>query len=836
MRSEGTTYGLKPEASQHHNTIIHDMPTSAGPMVSNAKHKLHAWALSSFMVERKHAHVQLSSDAGILKVTLTESGPRNILYLSVSDIEARLDSLAAKATPSYVEWFLGKVLHVKRGYYREIGYLNYSRSSSEPSMCQHGSSKKTSHVPARFRRRPTVKDVGLRVADSHTGNHPEDDFTPLETIQRLCSIFWGKISFGLRRGDLRGEWEGMSTKNTLAIQLCEFSRKELDEFLSFYAIPSEYHVILSTSTQTILDAPLGYIGLYTRCFSLANLRLPLNDFFCEAYDCEPFVELFCGFFNLCKVGSWLTFQKRPEKHILSLLAKVITRIKGRHQRFFFIQYTIIPSKFPQLLLKGNMLDVKSFKDKLPSSIEQNPQFQRLGRYPVSARAFDDPIFFLVGLQSSWEHSQQRPAIFMGGKEMSFRNFIYTEEDEDLTFLPKDFSPGFNTGSPSMSINTEPVRTNEEPTVKPATEPATEPVNDVAAHIRERKCKTRGGSSRPPVKRKLASGTLTYRTVRARASTMKDDTPMLSISNDDEGLEDCLELKDATACHLKISAVTPPAWKGFLDNHLDVDLLDLHDRCYARQAVVDNAVNRRSHEILEVTEKLRGEADVMRARELAREEECKGLRAKCEAPMTDFDKNPTVLLLREKMSSLAAEEKEHKRNLDRLMLESQKWSGYQVSLLALESKVTSLEAEKANLEATKASLRQEIEKVKHDKREVVPKVVPYACMELLHSDELGRLVGKLVSSAITFGKLKSIILLDASGSVKALLSKNPPTLQKPIPSRTQMPVPFSQLATPSSAPSSNPMSPPADIVKPSHSQMNEGCHVDVNLAPRVVCTL
>ncbi|GKE64136.1 hypothetical protein Tco_1518297, partial [Tanacetum coccineum] len=207
--------------------------------------------------------------------------------------------------------------------------------------------------------------------------------------------------------------------------------------------------------------------------------------------------------------------------------------------------------------------------------------------------------------------------------------------------------------------------------------------------------------------KLASGSSTSRTVRAKASAMKDDTPMLSIFDDDEGLEDCLELKDATACHLKISAITPPTWKGFLDNHPDVDLLDLHDRCYARQAVVDNAVNRRSRELLKVIEKLRGKADVMRARELAREEECEGLRAKYEAVMTDFDKNPDVLLLREKMSSLAIEAKEHKGNLDRLMLESQKWSGYQVSLLSLESKVASLEAEKANLEANEASLRQEI---------------------------------------------------------------------------------------------------------------------------------
>ncbi|GKF08124.1 hypothetical protein Tco_0042348, partial [Tanacetum coccineum] len=133
--------------------------------------------------------------------------------------------------------------------------------------------------------------------------------------------------------------------------------------------------------------------------------LPLNDFFCEvlqyfkvhisrlnsfgcsklttfivmskAYDCEPSVELFHGFFNLCKAGSRLAFQKRFEKHIPSLLAKVITRIK----------------------------------------------------------------------------------------EMSFKKFIYIEEDKDRTFLPNDFSLGFNTSYPYVSINTEPVRTDEEPATK-----------------------------------------------------------------------------------------------------------------------------------------------------------------------------------------------------------------------------------------------------------------------------------------------------------------------------------------------------------------------------------
>ncbi|GKC64691.1 hypothetical protein Tco_1097289 [Tanacetum coccineum] len=165
----------------------------------------------------------------------------------------------------------------------------------------------------------------------------------------------------------------MSAKDTIVVQRCGLSSKELNEFLSSYSIPSEYDVILPTSTQTIFDAPPGYVGLYTHSFSLANLRLPLTDFFCE-------------------------------------------------------------------------LDSKSFKDKLPPNIEENPYFYRLGRYPTSVRVIDDPILFLAGLKPSWEFGQQRPAIIVGGKEMTFRNFIYTEDDDDLAFLPKEPSPGFGIGS------------------------------------------------------------------------------------------------------------------------------------------------------------------------------------------------------------------------------------------------------------------------------------------------------------------------------------------------------------------------------------------------------
>ncbi|GJS26398.1 hypothetical protein Tco_0487018 [Tanacetum coccineum] len=413
----------------------------------------------------------------------------------------------------------------------------------------------------------------------------------------------------------------MSGKDTIVVQHCGLSAKKLNEFLSSYPIPSEYNVILPTSTQTIFDAPPGYVSLYTHSFSLANLRLPLTDFFCE----------------------------------------------------------------------------------------------RLGRYPTSVRVFDDPILFLAGLKPSWELGQQRPAISLWAvklpKDVEEPEVQHAEITTDLGESPKACVFIVHPGG-------------------------------VVARIKERKCKTRGGSSRPPVKRKLASGSSSSHVVRAKPSASKDDAPILSISDDDEGLPGCFELKDANACHLKISTITPPAWKGHLDNQMDLELLDFHDRCYARQAVVDNAVNKRACEFLQVIKKMSGEAGVIEARERSHEEECEELRVKCEAAMAEFDQNPAVLVLREKISSLTANVKENKGNLDRMMLESQKWEGYQVTLSTLESKVDSLEAEKARLEAVEVSLRREVEELKEYRRDVVSKVVHYATMELVHSDELDRPVAAM----------------------------------------------------------------------------------------------
>nr|GEX00544.1 hypothetical protein [Tanacetum cinerariifolium] len=338
----------------------------------------------------------------------------------------------------------------------------------------------------------------------------------------------------------------------------------------------------------------------------------------------------------------------------------------------------------------------------------------------------------------------------------------------LSFLPKEPSHGLGNGSLSVSVNKDPLIVDAEPSLKLAEDTVDS-----------------GGSSKPEKFRKISS----------------------SLSFLVAGLLDVFELKYANACHLKISSITPLAWKNHLDNHMDIDLLDLHDCCYANQDFLDNAVNSKSQELLQVIEKIRGECNAIKQKERAQEEKCEELRSKCEAPMTDFEKNPTVVAMREKMSALFIEAKEHKANLDRLLLENQKWAGYHVSLSALESKVASLEADKARLKAVEVSLKKEIYDVKRDKKEVVLKVIPYAPLELVRGD-----------------------VLDPSSPIEVLLSKKPPALQRHVPLKTQVLVPSSQRTTPSSTLTFNLMSPSAAVssVQPSLLKVNESHHVGDNL--------
>nr|GEV13966.1 hypothetical protein [Tanacetum cinerariifolium] len=407
-------------------------------------------------------------------------------------------------------------------------------------------------------------------------------------------------------------------------------------------------------------------------------------------------------------------KKRQEKHVPNLLPKVITRIEDWKGRFFFVQGFIVPSDYPELLLKDNRWDKKSFKDKLPYSIHKNLFYQRLGRHPVNVRTFPGHILFLDGVKPSWEHGQQQLVIFVGGKEMTFRNFMYVEDDEDLSFLLREPSPSFSDGSPSTSINNEPSLLEAEPL------DTTNPKQLVK--------NTADSEGSPAHERMFVLGTSSV------ARRMKD-------------------------IKFRTKGYTKPIMKRKL---VDVELLDLHDHCYARDAVVDNIMNRRARELQKVTGQMKGECDMLKERKKATYKECKELKAKCEAAMADFDNNLTVNVLRQKIKSLSGEE----------------------NFATLESKVATLEAKKGRLEAVEATLHQEINAVKCDRVEVVTKVVPYAAMKLVHNDEVVPFE-EVADMKYPFDLAK---VKDSSTSVEAVLSKKPQYLCRLTPTKAHAPAP------------------------------------------------
>nr|GEY72477.1 hypothetical protein [Tanacetum cinerariifolium] len=248
--------------------------------------------------------------------------------------------------------------------------------------------------------------------------------------------------------------------------LSEAQRVSLQITFGVRPIPSEYHVILPKSNQTIFDAPPRFIYRGSTLLVVPSSPLLLS---CAKLMVMGPLSTSSGGFSVCvelpipseyhvilPKSNQTIFDAPPrsEKRILNLLPKVITSIEGWHERFFYVQDFIIPAKYPQLLSEQNKLDSKSFKDKHPLNIEENPMFQRLDRYPTSVRVFSDPILFLAGLKPLWKY------------EMDFGNFIYIEDDKDLSFLPKEPSLGFRTGSPSVLINTKPLKANKEPVIQP----------------------------------------------------------------------------------------------------------------------------------------------------------------------------------------------------------------------------------------------------------------------------------------------------------------------------------------------------------------------------------
>ncbi|GJR03495.1 hypothetical protein Tco_0526479 [Tanacetum coccineum] len=80
-------------------------------------------------------------------------------------------------------------------------------------MAEHGLARiffVVDHGGASQFKGPTSKGMGLQMADSLTGNHRKDGFTPLETIRRFLGVI-GSDPIQSRRGGLRADEDGTSS-------------------------------------------------------------------------------------------------------------------------------------------------------------------------------------------------------------------------------------------------------------------------------------------------------------------------------------------------------------------------------------------------------------------------------------------------------------------------------------------------------------------------------------------------------------------------------------------------------------------------------------------------
>nr|GEW28384.1 hypothetical protein [Tanacetum cinerariifolium] len=119
------------------------------------------------------------------------------------------------------------------------------------------------------------------------------------------------------------------------------------------------------------------------------------------------------------------------------------------------------------------------------------------------------------------------------------------------------------------------------------------------------------------------------------------------------------------------------------------LCDIHDRAYMRQAVLDNMLNSRTREL--------------------------------------------IFALHKAMASW------------------RKYANYEQTLSLLRVKVKGLESKRDRLKAFEIQMLQKIDRLRQDRAVVVSKVVPDAAMKLVHSNEMGILVARLVREAIVHGR-------------------------------------------------------------------------------------
>nr|GEV45476.1 hypothetical protein [Tanacetum cinerariifolium] len=114
-------------------------------------------------------------------------------------------------------------------------------------------------------------------------------------------------------------------------------------------------------------------------------------------------------------------------------------------------------------------------------------------------------------------------------------------------------------------------------------------------------------------------------------------------------------------------------------------------------------------------------DELRERETAKDKAYSDLEKKCNEALQDLEKYPLVLNMCVEISTLQSEVERMQSEYSLLVLEEKKW---------------------------------DIDSWKHDRVAVASKVIPHVAQKLVHSDEIGVLVAKLMKAAIFQGRCEA----------------------------------------------------------------------------------
>ncbi|GKC27236.1 hypothetical protein Tco_1034530, partial [Tanacetum coccineum] len=164
------------------------------------------------------------------------------------------------------------------------------------------------------------------------------------------------------------------------------------------------------------------------------------------------------------------------------------------------------------------------------------------------------------------------------------------------------------------------------------------------------------------------------------------------------------------------------------------LYNIHNKAYMRQAVLDNVLNGRTQEMIFALHKSRTSCDTIREREIQKDK-----------AHAELEKNIEALLNR--VNGL------HSR-YSRLILEENKSINYEQGVSTLRAKVEGLKSEWKSLRASEIQLLQDVDSLRQNRAAVVARVTPDVVMKLIHSDEMGVLIARLVKASIIHSRCAS----------------------------------------------------------------------------------